>query len=222
LCSKYVHAILPNRFLLSHLKGSTLPYFSGPHRGVEMSPSHRKEKAFNAITFFLEHTSMCTKEKLFKLLWLLDSEHYQVIGRTVTGYHYFAWKMGPVPTELHEAMESRDPELLARFEIEQTFSTKGYTTISLTSKQSFESKYFSKKELEILQSLAGRFELMNGGEMENWTHREGSPWYRVWTIENRKQAEIPFEYTLSDLPENERQIILDLAKEQEAFVSNYQ
>ena len=187
-----------------------------------MSSSHRKEKAFNAITFFLEHTSMCNKKKLFKLLWLLDSEHYQAIGRTVTGYHYFAWKMGPVPTELHEAMESGDPELLARFDMEQTISTKGYTTISLTSKQPFESKWFSKKELKILQSLADRFELMNGGEMEVWTHREGTPWYRVWAIENRKQAEIPFEYTLIDLPEKERETVLDLAREQEAFVNNYQ
>jgi uncharacterized phage-associated protein len=186
-----------------------------------MSQSYRKEKAFNAITYFLEHTSMCNKKKLFKLLWLLDSEHYQAIGRSVTGYHYFAWKMGPVPTELHEAMESGDPELLARFEIEQTVSTRGYVTISLTSKQAFDAKYFSKKEIEILHSLKDRFDLMNGGEMEEYTHREGSPWYRVWTVENKKQSEIPFEYTLSDLPEEERQIVSDLANEQEAFLNNY-
>lgn len=164
---------------------------------------------------------MCNKKKLFKLLWLLDSEHYQAIGRSVTGYHYFAWKMGPVPTELHEAMESCDPELLERFEVEKTLSTKGYVTISLTSKQKFDAKYFSKKELEILQNLRDRFDLMNGGEMEAYTHREGTPWYRVWKVENRKQAEIPFEYVLDDLPEEEKQIVSELAREQEAFLINY-
>ena len=186
-----------------------------------MALSYTKEKAFNAITFFLLHTSMCNKKKLFKLLWLLDSEHFQLIGRGVTGYHYFAWKMGPVPTELHEAIDCDDPELTERFDIERTHSTKGYTTISLTSKTPFDPQYFSKKELEILRSLADRFELMNGGEMEAWTHREGTPWHRVWVIENKHQAEIPFEYTLSELPEDEREIVSGLAREQEAFLSNY-
>lgn len=223
LFSEYLRAILQKEDRRLHRKLSHFPLACGGHmRGVEMAPTYRAEKAFNAIAYFLEHTSMCNKEKLFKLLWLLDSEHYQLIGRTVTGYHYFAWKMGPVPTELHEAMETGDPELLARFEIERTVSTKGYVTISLTSKQPFGPKYFSKKEMEILRGLTDRFALMNSGEMEEWTHREGTPWYRVWEIENRKQAEIPFEYTLSDLPENERQIVLELAREQEAFLTNYQ
>src|SRR5688572_28476218 len=158
LCGEYLRAILRlGRFLLIHLKGSTTPPPLGTQRGVEMPLSYRQEKAFNAITYFLEHTSMCNKKKLFKLLWLLDSEHYQTIGRTTTGYQYFAWKMGPVPTELHEAMESGDAELLDRFEIEQTFNTKGHATIWLTSKQQFNPVYFSKKELEILRTLSERY-----------------------------------------------------------------
>lgn len=165
---------------------------------------------------------MCNKKKLFKLLWLLDSEHYRTIGRGVTGYHYFAWKMGPVPTELHEAIDSNDPDLAARFKIDRDTDAKGYTTISLTSKQPFDAKYFSKKELQILQNLVNRFDLMNGGEMEDVTHQPGTPWHRVWEIEHRRQAEIPFEYTLSNLPESEREMISGLANDQEAFLSNYQ
>lgn len=224
LCGENLRAILRlGRFVLYTSSYLSLPSCAGTHERCRIMPlSHRKEKAFNAITYFLENTSMCNKKKLFKLLWLLDSEHYQIIGRGVTGYHYFAWKMGPVPTELHEAIDSNDPELTARFEIERTTNTKGFITISLTSKTPFDPKYFSKKELEILKNLKDRFELMNGGEMEEWTHREGTPWYRVWKVENRKQAEIPFDYTLDELPENEKQIVSSLAREQEAFLNNYQ
>jgi uncharacterized phage-associated protein len=221
LCSEYLRAILPSKVPADTPERFDTPSALRVKKGVEMSPSYRQEKAFNAITYFLEHTAMCNKKKLFKLLWLLDSEHYQAIGRTVTGYHYFAWKMGPVPTELHEAMDSGDPELLERFEIDRTISSRGYTTIWLVSKQQFDPKYFSKKELEILQSVSDRFEMMNGGEMEAYTHREGTPWYRVWEVEQRHQAEIPFEYALDDLPEEERQIVSDLASEQEAFLNNY-
>ena len=182
---------------------------------------HQKEKAFNAITFFLEHTTLCNKKKTYKLLWLLDSEHFQVIGRSVTGYEYFAWKMGPVPTLLHEAIESNEPDFQEYFEIERKI-WKGYETITLVNKKPFEPRYFSKKELAILEDLATRFDMMTGEEMENWTHRPGTPWYQVWQIEGRKQAKIPYEYALSELPSDKRDAISSIAEERKAFLANYQ
>jgi uncharacterized phage-associated protein len=183
---------------------------------------HQNEKAFNAIIYFLEHTSMCNKKKTYKLLWLLDSEHFRAIGRSVTGYQYYAWKMGPVPTALHEAIESGDPEFAEFFDIERYIDRKGYETISLVSKRPFDKQYFSKKELAILGDLVNRFDLATGEEMEQWTHREGTPWYQVWHVEGKKQAEIPYEYALSSLPAEEREIILHIAEEREEFVANYQ
>ncbi|MEK6301343.1 MAG: Panacea domain-containing protein [Acidobacteriota bacterium] len=188
-----------------------------------MNARYRKEKAFNAIIYFLEHTSMCHKKKTYKLLWLLDSEHFQIIGRSITGYQYFAWKMGPVPTELHEAIESRDDaEFEEFFDVDRREDGK-YVTITLVPKEgkSFDEKYFSRKEMELLEDLSRRYDMATGQEMEDLTHRPGTPWYQVWEIEHRKQEAIPYEYALSGLASEDKDIITNIAHEREAFLANY-
>lgn len=186
-----------------------------------MNATHKKEKAYNAITFFLENTTMCNKKKLFKLLWLLDSEHFQQIGRSVTSYEYAAWPMGPVPVELHTAIEGQAPELTESFDINRQTDKRNRTTITLVSKREFDGKYFSRNELELLKSLAYRFDMMTGDEMEAFTHREGTPWYKVWVTEGKQQAAIPFEYALDHLPEDEREAVLVIAEESRAFLTHY-
>jgi len=187
-----------------------------------MIKNHHKEKAYNAITYFLTHTVMCNKKKLYKLLYLFDFEHFEQTGRNVTGFDYFAWKMGPVPTELHEAIESDDEQLLEFFDVDRQRDRRGWETITLRNKREFDRQYFSKREMRLLESLSDRFELMNGDEMEDFTHREGMPWYRVWVEENHKQSQIPYEYALDGLEEKEREIVLDIAQERKAFLENYQ
>lgn len=184
--------------------------------------THNKEKVYNAITFFLERTGMCNKKKLFKLLWLLDSEHFRQIGRSVTGYEYAAWPMGPVPVELHNAIKNSDPELIEAFDISTQVDKRGRETTTFVSKREFERKYFSKNELELLESLSYRFDLTTGDEMEAFTHREGTPWYKVWVTEGRQQAVIPYEYALDHLPEDDKEAVLSIAEEQRAFLTNYQ
>jgi hypothetical protein len=186
-----------------------------------MIVSYNKEKAYNAITFFLEHTSMCNKKKLFKLLWLLDSEHYQETGRSVTGYVYEAWQMGPVPVELDRAMKKHDPELLEHFDLKRQAGSEKKNWIWLESKHPFEAKYFSKKQLQLLQNLVDRFDLATGTEMEAWTHRAGTPWHQVWMVENKNKAVIPYEYTLKTLPQEKQDAILAIARERESFLRQF-
>lgn len=52
------------------------------------------EKLINAIIYFCTNTQVCMKTKLFKLLYLLDFEHFKVTGKSVTGLEYKAWKLG--------------------------------------------------------------------------------------------------------------------------------
>ncbi|MEK6410381.1 MAG: Panacea domain-containing protein [Acidobacteriota bacterium] len=186
-----------------------------------MNTRYQKEKAFNAIIYFLEHTHVCNKKKTYKMLWFLDSEFFQIIGRSVTGYQYFAWKMGPVPTELHEAVDSDEADFREFFDVNRQDDGR-YTTITFINKKPFDPKYFSKKEMELLSDLSARFDMATGQEMEDLTHRPGTPWYQVWTVEGRKQAPIPYEYTLSNLNPEDRDIIQSIAKDKEAFLANYQ
>lgn len=186
-----------------------------------MIVTHNKEKAYNAIIFFTKNTAMCNKKKLYKLLWLLDSEHFELIGRSVTGYEYAAWPMGPVPVELHNAIENESPELIEAFNIYTQTGKRDYDSTALISKHEFERKYFSRAEFELMVSLADRFDLMNGTEMEAFTHRQGTPWYRVWHTEGNRQAIIPYEYALDHMKDEERQVILEISEEGEAFLANY-
>ncbi|MGI9107673.1 MAG: type II toxin-antitoxin system antitoxin SocA domain-containing protein [Pyrinomonadaceae bacterium] len=188
-----------------------------------MIVKHHKEKAYNAITYFLDHTILCNKKKIYKLLFLLDFEHFNQTGRNVTGYDYFAWKMGPVPTQLHEAIGSRDDELLEYFDIvEEEGSKHGFDATSLSHKQPFESKYFSKREFALLESLVERFDMMSGGDMERFTHRKHTPWYRVWVEEGKRQEKIPYEYALDGLAEADKETILDISHERKEFLEKYQ
>lgn len=188
-----------------------------------MIVNHHKEKAFHAITYFVNNTTACHKKKLYKLLFLLDFEHFEQTGRSVTGYDYFAWDMGPVPTELHEAIEAPDKEFLNSFKVERIQMPDGYRdAISLKNKKPFEEKYFSKRELGLLKDISDQFYDSYGNELENLTHQRGTPWFRVFEIEKRRYKEIPYGYALDDLDNNDKEIVIEIAKEREAFLANYQ
>ena len=187
-----------------------------------MIVNHHKEKAFHVITYFVNHTATCHKKKLYKLLFLLDFEHFEQTGRSVTGYDYFAWDMGPVPPELHEKIESPDKFFLENFDIENVPMSDGYNdAICLKDKKPFEEKYFSKRELNLLKEISDRWQDATGKELEDFTHREGSPWHRVYEVERRKYQEIPYEYILDKLPEPDRQAFTEIARERAAFLANY-
>lgn len=182
--------------------------------------THEQEKSYNAIKYFCEHTAACEKKKLFKLLYALDFEHFAKTGRTVTGYNYKAWRMGPVPIELNREIENRNPDLLATFDLEQ--GPSGYDSLCLVSKTPFETKWFSRRELAMLHDLADRFMDATGAEMEQWTHQVGMPWHQVYKVEGRENQFIPFEYELEGLPNEDKETILDIAREREAIIAHYQ
>ena len=183
--------------------------------------NYNKEKMLNALTYFLNHTSWFGKKKLYKLLFTFDFEHFKQTGRSVTALDYFAWRMGPVPTALDEAIENNYEEITDNFDVEIKIGKHGFRTIYLIPKNEFESKFFSKRELRLLQNIAERFELASGDDMVWFTHRETEPWYRVWELEGRHQDKIPYEYVLANLDEKERQAVLSIAQERQAFLNNY-
>jgi hypothetical protein len=79
-----------------------------PTGGFPMLINRDRQKMIHAIIYFAQNTRHCGKTKLHKLLYLLDFEHFQKTGRSVTGLDYFAWKMGPVPVALQNELD--DPQ----------------------------------------------------------------------------------------------------------------
>lgn len=182
---------------------------------------HEQEKAYNAIKFFIEHTHQCVKKKLYKLLYALDFEHFEKTGRSVTGYTYEAWRMGPVPVELDREIRNKDSELAANFEINEVMYGP-YPGLEFKPKTPFEEKWFSRRELKLLKDIADRFVDRTTKEMEDWTHLPNMPWHRVYNEEQNPNGLIPYEYQLSGVDDETKELILEASNERDAIITHYQ
>jgi len=123
---------------------------------INMIVTHHREKLINAIIYFASHSKYCGKTKLLKLLYFLDFSHFKQTGKSVTGLDYFAWEMGPVPKDLFEEL-----------------------TDNMKPKKKFDSQYFSKKEMKLLEDLAFIFEDAKADTMVESTHLKNEPWDRT-------------------------------------------
>ncbi len=134
--------------------------------------THHREKLVNAITYFAKNTNYCGKTKLLKLLYFLDFSHFKQTGRPVTGLDYFAWEMGPVPKELFEELSGKmKPDMK---ETIQQLPIEGFQQIR--PKRKFDEKYFSKRELELLENISFIFKDAQAETMVESTHLKNEPW----------------------------------------------
>jgi len=148
-----------------------------------MFVSHDREKLINAIIYFLRETKHCHTLKLFKLLNFSDVEHFRQTGRTIFALDYRALPMGPVPTSLLEEIKrGGDDDLKAAiqlFEIRDDI-TKDLQRRELKAKVAFDKKYFSKRELKILERVAEFFKESKAADMSEFSHMKQLPWRTVY------------------------------------------
>ena len=114
--------------------------------------THRKEKLFNAIVYFVKNTKYCNKTKLMKLLYYLDFWHFKETGASVTGLDYYAWDFGPYPVEFGSKMSTNKElkEYMYNFtiwfdnkgqKISSTFINPIASTLEIKQNEKKESKY---------------------------------------------------------------------------------
>ncbi|MYM69804.1 DUF4065 domain-containing protein [Pseudoduganella sp. FT55W] len=154
--------------------------------------NHEREKLLNAIVFFAKNTRNLGKVKLWKLLYFLDFQHYRDVGRPVTGLQYFAWPKGPVPVELQNEVEQPAADMQQKLDLKLQEFAKG-KALSITPKADFDAGLFSKRELRLLESLAAEFKDSSADEMIEATHLENQPWHKIFNVQGKKQAYIPYE-----------------------------
>jgi uncharacterized phage-associated protein len=157
--------------------------------------SYRREKLLNAIVYFVRNTKYCNTLKLFKLLNFLDFEHYRQTGKSVTGLRYKAWRKGPVPDQLWVEIKTAAPELTGVVEIVEH---KGENKDDLTRrdfkpKARFDDKYFSKREMQIMERLAFFFKELRAEDMSKFSHGKKMPWEKVYRGEGAPPETIPYE-----------------------------
>ena len=137
--------------------------------------NHRK-KLINAIIYFAGHTKYCGKTKLLKLLYLVDFKNFKQTGKSITGLEYYAWKMGPVPRELFEELSGNmKPDIKSA--IHDLPAGEGFKQIR--PKKKFDSQFFSKNEMKLLEDIAFVFKDTMADAMVESTHLKNEPWDRT-------------------------------------------
>ena len=180
-----------------------------------MLVSHSRDKLINAILYFAEHTRGLGKIKLFKLLYLLDFEHFRQTGRPVTGMEYRAWKMGPVPAELVQVWDDLDADLAEAIEIRPE-KVYDYVRENVVPKRRFNDTHFTPRELRILGELAARYVEDLSEKLIDVTHDENGAWARVWQDGAGSDQVIGYRLALAENDPN-RETILKAAAEYEAI-----
>lgn len=164
---------------------------------------HHSEKLLNSIIYFLNNTKYCGKTKLFKLLYYLDFMHFRETGRSVTNLDYYAWNFGPVPKKLFEELEKPTADIKESICVLPKNSDK--TFVEMKSKKKFDDKYFTKRELRILEKVAFIFRDAMADDMVEASHLPNHPWDK--TIKTKGEYE-KIDYILA-LDETENSMPLE-------------
>jgi uncharacterized phage-associated protein len=159
---------------------------------MPVPPPYAREKLVHAIVFFTTRTRACKKLKLFKLLFLFDFEIFRETGKSATGLEYFAWPMGPVPSELYQEFKRPKPDMKAALMIRDANGADSDWGLTIKSRVDFDDSFFTRRELDELNRLAEIFVDADAEDMTNVTHVPGKPWHRVFEVEKRPQALIPY------------------------------
>ena len=180
--------------------------------------SHDREKLFNMIIYFVQKTKKCFKTKLFKLFYNADFMHFKETGRSISGLDYAAWKKGPVPPDLFHEFKKPKEDFKRHI---QLADDEGKCKI--IPKIKFDDKYFTERELQILQKVAYIFKDADTDLMVETTHLKNQPWDK--TIKTKGEGKkidyiLAFDHSPESLTEKEYQEKLAETKETERIFSS--
>jgi len=165
-----------------------------------MFVSHQREKLLNAIIYFVGNTKQCNTLKLLKLINFLDFEHFRQTGKSVTGLDYEAWKQGPVPRSLWAEFKHGPRDDLASAVTILTHKdelTDQPTRRDFRPRRKFDPKFFTKRELKIMERLAEFFLELTATQIGDYSHSRNMPWSKVYRQGAGSGQLIPYELSLS-------------------------
>jgi uncharacterized phage-associated protein len=182
-----------------------------------MKPQLARSRIRNAVLFFAKNTEACGKIKLFKLLYLLDFEHFKLTGKSVTGFEYEAWKFGPVPVDLMQEWEMLSDDLSAVVDIVPE-KVIDYTRETVKPREGvdFDDQDFTARQISIMEDLAARYRTTRSPTMIDVTHAQNGAWDRIWNDGAGARTVIPYELALS-ADDPHREAILEYANESKAI-----
>ena len=179
--------------------------------------TREREKLLNAIVYFAENTRHCGKTKLFKLLFLLDFEHFKLTGRSVTGLDYYALPKGPVPVALDSELDEPQGDLSSTIELvpEQVID---FSRLRVKPKKTFDPSHFSKRELRLLEDIANRYQDQYSQGMVDVTHAENGVWEKIYADGKGLNQLIPYQLAVTGA---DSAAVLSMAEEYAAMKQHF-
>lgn len=179
--------------------------------------SNARQKLINAIVFFAANTQFCGKIKLFKLLYLMDFEHFSQTGKSVTGFEYQAWKFGPVPADLMEEWEELSPDMAQAVHIvEEKVYDFERQAVKVNQGVTFNDDYFTPRELRIMHAIAEKHNDTYSPKMIDVTHEQNGAWDTVWQNGVGSQKTIPYALAIKETDAN-RDALIEIGAEQHMY-----
>lgn len=141
-----------------------------------MMTDYQKQKNLSVIAFFAANFKISGLTKLYKFMSFADFNCIKKTGKSITGLDYKAYQYGPFPEELNEEIHNKDSFLGTNVSIETPAGSK----IKLVRvRVSFQEKYFSKIEMQILNDMLYIFQDVKTQDMVFASHERNSPWKRT-------------------------------------------
>ncbi len=167
----------------------------GTNKSQPVLMDFSREKLIKAIVFFLKNTKFCGKIKLFKLLYFLDFLHFKQTAKSVTGLHYYAWDMGPVPRDLFFELNNPGEDLAKCVYIPKETAANGL--FNMKPRCNFDKRYFTPREIRLMEQLAYVFKDAKANDMSDVSHLPNMPWDKTIKTKGEK-AEIDYFLALDD------------------------
>ena len=141
------------------------------------------KKIANALIFFIDSdVKNLGITKLMKLFFYADKYHLEAYGKPIFNHTYQKLPKGPVPTWLYGIIRT-SLSGLADYDFEsevdvfnhyidaQEIEDGQYRHILFSKKQEFDSNFFSKSQLKILQKVADEFKFITAKSISEKSHQ---------------------------------------------------
>jgi uncharacterized phage-associated protein len=152
---------------------------------MKRQQNHKLIKLANAIIYFIDKDVQdLGTTKLMKLFYFADKFHINETTKPIFNYDYVKKPRGPVLSEIHSIIKSIqvDSEDDDYEESDRIF--KEYITVKrvdsnssntiFTKNREFDSRYFSQKEIEVLDSVVLKFKNISKDEISELSYKENS------------------------------------------------
>lgn len=183
-----------------------------------------RERLVNAIAYFAKQVKFARKVKIFKLLFLLDFQHFEATGLPVTDSEYSAWDFGPVPKDLYEELEGghAPPDLakLVRIVPNQPEGGKKSFEFKVLDKAKIDLSVFTPRQMKIMDNLIFIYRETPGTDMSEISHLPNSPW-EVTKRTKGMYAQIDYALAIDKKSPLSEEAARQIYQEHKEFVSNF-